>query len=351
MEQTQNVQAQKTHPKKLVSSLYIFSWMAATSLCLSYFIYRNTSTFFSSDRPIHISHITLEKKKEFGGAPAVVRVGLTISEFRVFKMAQNEFVFDGVLWFKFDPSHISLATLGQFSFDRGEIIYQSKPTTFLQNGNLFARYDIQVKFLTPLSYREFPLDDHQIVIALTYKNLSPSDLTFVVRDGDFVLIPNMESVGWGEYEHFAEAGYLSVGYSETDPDQKLNYPSVLFTIDYGRQGNVRNSMIILFPMLLLFFISLFSLILDREKWFTTVISLPTQTIAGLVGYRFVMEAMSPTVGYFMYSDYFFFLFLALMFCVLLIHSVATHISVLVRQLIIAGFNGVIIAFSAYLLWS
>lgn len=350
MAQANIAQTQGDSPKKLVSSFYMFSWMAFTVVCLSYLIYRNTSFFYSSDDQITITHITPEQKRAFGGAPAIVHVGLTISEFRVFKMSQNEFVFDGVLWFKFDPSHISLSLLGQFLFDRGEIMYQSKPTTFSQNGHLFARYDIRVKFSTPLSYRQFPLDDHRLAIVLSYKNLSPKDITLVVRDGDFMVVPRMETVGWGEYEHFADAGYLSIGYSEMDPDQKLDYPSVLFAIDYGRQGNVRNSMIILFPMLLLFFISLFSLILDRDKWFTTVVSLPAQTIAGLVAYRFVMEAMSPTVGYFMYSDYFFFLFLTLMFCILLIHSITVHISLFVRQLLIAGFNIVILAFAAFLLW-
>ena len=340
----------ETNSKKLVSPLYVFVWMVITLVMTSYLVWRNTSFFTPTDDVIKLNYLTPQKMREFGGMPTQVRVGLSVNEFRTFNMKGNEFIIDGILWFEFDPSHISLSTVEQFSFDRGEVLYRSAPTSYMREGLLFVRYDVRIKFSTPMSFKYFPLDDHRLMLALTYKTVSPSELILVSRDADFVVIPDMRSVGWGEFKHSVETGYVTGSYSQTDPSKTLNYPTALFEIDYGRKQNIRNTIIIVLPMLLLFFIALFSLIIDRDKWFTTVISLPVQTIAGLVAYRFVIEGMSPTVGYFIYSDYFFFIFLLLMFLILLIHTVGIHLSYYVRKIIIAVLNLIIIFFFAYLFW-
>lgn len=336
--------------KKLVSPVYVFVWMIITTAVTSFLVYRNTGFFTPTDDPVKIQYLTPQKIREFGGMPTEVRVGLTIDEFRTFSMKTNEFILDGILWFEFDPSHISLNTIEQFSFERGEILYRSAPTSYIREGMLFVRYDIRLKFSTPMNFNYFPLDDHRLAIELTYKTVSPSEIILTSRDADFVVIPNMRSAGWGEFNHFVETGYTSSTYSQTDASKTLHYPTALFEIDYGRKQNIRNTIIIVLPMLLLFFIALFSLILDRDKYFMTAVSIPVQTIAGLVAYRFVVESISPTVGYFIYSDYFFFLFLFLMFTILLIHTIAVHMSILVRKIIISVLNLVTIFFFAYLLW-
>src|SRR5205085_4826973 len=122
--------------------------------------------------------------------------------------------------------------------------------------------------------------------------------------------------GWHKFNAHAHAGYLE----ERLQQEAFRYPAAVFSIDYGRYTNVRNIFMILLPMLLLFFIALFSLIINPRDNFTFVLTIPVSAIAGLISFRFVVEAMSPKVGYFMYSDYFFVLFLVLVFAILIFHT-------------------------------
>lgn len=317
-----------------VGPLFIFSCMFATILVTSIVVYRSTSRFRTTDVLAPIQYLTPNKVKELGGMPTEVGVGLCINSFRTFDINKNDFVFDGILWFEFDPSHISLSTIEQFSFDRGEILYRSAPISMLRDGKLFVRYDIRLRFSSTMNYERFPVDDHRLTIMLINRSTSPGEVIFKSRNANFVVVPDMKVVGWHEFKHDVETGYIVTRYNEVDKLNKLEYPVAAFTIDYGRQSNVRNVIIIVLPMLLLFFISLFSLIIDPEKWFATAISIPIQGIVGLIAYRFVMETMSPTVGYFMYSDFFFFLFLSLMFCILLLHTMGLFLGIRSRRIII-----------------
>lgn len=343
-----------TSPESLesraVSPLFVFACMLVTMGSIGFIVYRRTSKFTTGDRLVAIQYITPQKMQEFGGMPSSMDVGLCINNFRTFDIIKNDFVFDGVLWFEFDPSHISLSTVEQFSFDRGEILYRSAPVTQVKEGRLFVRYDVRLRFSGEMNYRRFPVDDHRLAIVLINKTVSPNELIFKSRNANFVVIPNMKIVGWSEFRHDVEVGYIETRYTESSDARPLQYPAAAFTIDYGRQSNIRNIIIVVLPMLLLFFVSLFSLALDPSKWFTAIISIPIQGIIGLLAYRFVLEAMSPAVGYFMYSDIFFFGFLFFMFCILLLHTAGFNLGAFVRKIIIVLLCIVVLAMFLYFLW-
>lgn len=330
----------------LVSPIFLFICFLITLIILTVIVFRWTQFFSPHEQRVPLQHLTAEKIKEFGGDPIKVNVGLYIENFDKFDINNDEFIFSGILTFEFDPSLISLESLKKVSFDRGEVLYISAPTTQLEHERLFARYNVRIKLSANLDYAWFPFEDHLLQIVLEDKMLSPRDLVFATTNSDFIA-PDMGAVGWHQFGRSAEAGYLEAPLQQS----VIQYPAAVFAINYGRYTNVRNIFTIIFPMLMLFFIALFSLIIDPRENFTFVLTIPVTVIAGLISFRFIIEAMSPKVGYFLYSDYFFFLFLFLVFSILLFHTFGSKLGGFIRKLLIIMFNVIVVVFLIYLLSS
>lgn len=333
-----------------VNPLFIAIVISITALVCAALIWRWTNLFNGNDPIIIVNALTPARIMEFNGNPAQVTIGLYIKSFQKFDMIKNDFIFDGVLWFEFDPSIISLATVSKISFERAEILYKSDPYTQLHDGKVFARYDIRIKFSAELSYAYFPVDDHRIGITLTHRNLTPSDAVFKSNPRDFIIEPDLSRFGWHRVGKNVETGYIETKLDPTDTKKSIAYPAATFTIDYARLGSMRNSISIILPLLILFFLSLFSLILDPVKSWSSIVSIAIQSITGLMAFRFVMEAISPTVGYFMYSDYFFFLFLSTSFVMFFMGIFGSHLSLRWKKTIIIILNVITVSVMFYLLY-
>lgn len=336
-------------PKAVVNPLYLFFCIFATISCFVFLVYHGTMLFETSDEPIKVMHLTPAKRKEFGGNPITVDVGLSVNHFRKFNMNANDFEFEGVLTLAFDPALISLQTVEQVSFMMGEILYKSAPSTYVWHGKMYAHYNILVRFSNYINYTLFPIDDHTLSLLLINKYVSPAEIIFEAKNDDFVVSQDISFIGWHKMGQSVDAGYVE-DRLDVDPKDSLYYPAAVFSIDYGRQESLRNTLIIILPMALLFFVSLFSIILDPKENYTLVVTIPVQTIAGLIAFRFVVESLSPQVGYFMYSDYCFFMFLTLMFSILLFHTFGYQAGSLIRKIFIALLCGIAVTVFVFLLW-
>src|SRR5437762_2096256 len=97
----QTQQSQNPNALKPFFILVWFTIMVAGSLLASWF-------HFQSFTPHDITHsltpLSPEIIQSFGGHPGIVHIGLIIEKFREFKIIENKFVFNGTLWFNFDPS-------------------------------------------------------------------------------------------------------------------------------------------------------------------------------------------------------------------------------------------------------
>jgi hypothetical protein len=110
--------------------------------------------------------------------------------------------------------------------------------------------------------------------------------------------------GWMIIDKNATTGYEEARFEDnSDHGQQKSYPITVFSFDVERYG-LRHLLTILLPLLLSFYIGLFSLSTSSGGIRIGIIS-----ITAIVSYRFVIDRVSPSVGYFMISDYLFFLFL------------------------------------------
>ncbi len=294
--------------KSYISPSYQFVNMALSFMILIFSMFYGIQNDVITDAQPEFYPLTPQKISEFGGNPGIVKVGLSIKDFPEFDMNKDSFIFAGQVSFEFDPSLISLETLGKFYFEKGEILYLSAPTTKLLQGKLFVKYDIRVRFTTNLDYEYFPLDNHKLYLIFSNLSLSPNEVIFESSYNRFIISDKILISGWIQPIRNVVSGYNVSSLDKADSTKNIYTPLLLFSMEYQRL-TTRNAVTIFLPLLLLYYISLFCFSLDPEKHLRTIMSLNGANIAALLSYRFVIESLSPKVGYFMLSDYIFFLFL------------------------------------------
>lgn len=304
--------------------------------------------FSSRDSMPEIRSLVPDAMEKLGANPGVVRVGLYIKDFTEFDMLKNSFEFSGILWFLFDPSIISLETLGKFSFEKGKIISLSAPSTRLVKGKLLVRYDIRVNLKTNLSYSLFPFDDHTLSIAIDNNYVTPGEVIFESSYNEVVISPEIALTNWKMHAVRVYPGFSIAHLDKKEGANDVAHPRIIFAIDYGHAG-IRQALTIILPLILVFFMALLSLALDPVTNFRSILTLSSGAVTALLAYRFVIENLSPKVGYFMVSDYVFFLVLAASFIVFFLNIALGAIPLNYKKLIIIFFHVLFIASFFYLL--
>ena len=139
---------------------------------------------------------------------------------------------------------------------------------------------------------------------LANRFIEPSEVIFESSRREFNIEQDMSFRGWIKVDKNVETGYIDSQLDSFDPTKEIIYPAVLFSIDYAR-SSVRYVFSILLPLAIMFYVSLFTLSLSLRD------SLPITAgiVTAILAYRFIIEYLSPRVGYFMGSDLIFFLFL------------------------------------------
>lgn len=286
--------------------------------CLRLF-HEKATEFTSTDPRPEFKVLTPDSVRDFLGSSigSKVETGLHIENFQQFDLRTGEFTVDLIVWFRFNPSVISLETIGQFSFEKGNIQKISQPKTKLINGIMLARYDVRLQFTTNLNHRLFPFNDNRIFITLVNKKVSPGELIFESYDADLSLSENMLIPGWERISQSVMTGYTEALLDRNDPSTKVFYPLAIYFIDFSRTS-ARHAFILLLPIFIVLYLLFISLTFAVESY-KERLSLATGNIAALLGYRFVIESAAPKVGYFMLTDHIFNLFLAMGFFILFLN--------------------------------
>jgi hypothetical protein len=329
-----------------IPPFYQIILIVISALVTSYFLYHRLVSYYPHDPKPVINALTPEKIAEFGGYQGAVNVGLYINKFEKADFTRNEFIFTGIIWFEFNPDVISLATLEKFSFENGEILDRSKPETRVMLNKLMVRYNIKVRFGSVLDYRDFPLDDHRLYLILVHQFVSPGEIMFQSNRRDFIV--NAQISGWEQVDHAVEPGFGTLLLDTYDAKKKVDYPLVLFSIDYSR-FSVRYILSILLPLMMVFYLILFSFSVDPNP----SITLSAGGVTGILAYRFVIENMSPQAANFMISDYLFLLFLAgscFVFFLNIIDIVAIRIPLIVKEVVVCLMYIIVTICSIYLFW-
>lgn len=239
--------------------------------------------------------------------PPSVRCGIFINEFPLFQVHQSTFIADLFVWFLFHPSQVNFKTVEGFMFENGEITDRSEGETKLLDDLLLVQYKVRVKFMNTLNFKDFPFDNHRISLTLILPNVSPEEVQFRGSNLGVGWNPSICITGWRIRDTDIRLGIKSAMIDRSN--QRLaDYPAINFTVDVQRR-DLRQALIIILPLMAVFFITYCSLAFTSEESEAGLFGATTRGIIAFLGYRFVLEIISPKVAYFTVMDHIFFLFL------------------------------------------
>ncbi len=247
-----------------------------------------------------------------------VKCGVYVNDFHSFDIENKSFACDLFLWFLFNPALIDVATIENFSFDNGEIVSKSTRETEVQGNLLLVHHKVRVKFFSPLNLKEFPFDDHRIYLTLIYDQISHEELHFDSSEKGIKWNKRLSVSGWALTGANVIRGYKSalIGTSGT---QETTYPAIAFSLDFRRK-DLKQPLLVILPLMLIFFIAFAPMTFIVETSETNIMSFTLTALLALLTYRFVLERITPKIGYFTLMDYIYFLFLGATFVIFFLQS-------------------------------
>lgn len=292
----------ETYTQRATSLRFQIISIMITTVALSICMYDNYYTFKVFDPKPELHHTLSSTNEPLKTPTSLVKTGIFIKNFPKFDITKQTFTMDAIIWFAFDPEKIALDTIDAFGFEKGTIVYKSKPTVETKANSILARYDILVRFTSNFDYRLFPFDDHRIFITLINTRMHPSETIFVSDKTHLSLTEEIYTGGLNLLNKNVETGYSRAQLVEGDTELVIESPRVIFSLDFSKPG-LRSILLILIPIILTFFMSLFSLSLDPFIHMRTIVTLALSGVASLFSYRYVINMLSPSVGYFTLADY------------------------------------------------
>jgi hypothetical protein len=254
------------------------------------------------------------------GDPSFVKVGISIISFPSFNLSEGSFIMDAILWFEYDPAHVSTETLGKFSFEKGEIMKKSAPDSKKVGNLLLTQYEIRVKFSSNLDNAFFPVDQHTVFLSLLNTFIFPSDIILESDKNIFIISAAMKLDEWRLVDVQVQHGYQELLLDKHDERKSVRHPKIVFSMDFNRIGTKKMFLIFL-PLFFIFFIALLSLSFDPKSHKSEIFTLSFGSVSSLIAYRFIIQNLSPNVGYFMLSDYIFMLLFIFIFIIFSIAAV------------------------------
>lgn len=334
----------ENHIQGTVSPLFLIVVIVISGLSLIFTIWRSATTYQPRESVLALHQYPADEKNI-----SHVKVGLFIDSFRTFDIIKNEFTFDGSIWFEFNPQQVAPEIIDQFTFLRGEMIERSSAVKqTMDPAKMVMHYSLVVKLTSDLNYTFFPLDDHIISLILINRAQTAQPIVFDVHEKSFAVKHDLSNSGWVRRSQAIQVGYIASEVGTGDTLTAVKIPAAVFSIGYGRTG-ARHLVTILFPLIILFFITLFSLCLEPKKYLSTILSLCLAAITGLIAYRFVIDNMSPKVNYFLMSDYLWLLFFAAIFCVFFTNTIAFSLSERTKKILVVLLNVLLVACCSYFL--
>ena len=330
----------------MVNPFFQITLIIISLLTMSIALYKNIDVFQTGDTEPRLWK-EYNKKLKNTEAKKQIEVGLAIKQFQKFNVLKNQFSFIGTVWFLFNIDLIAQDDLKHFAFERGRIDEISEPRISVLDGKKMMRFDITVSLTTPLDYKAFPLDDHRFFIILFNRTLSVKKFLFTTQKKNFTISEDAVTHGWRAVKHDVQTGHVTTSLDTLDTRKTDRYDAVLFSIDYARNAR-RYVTSILIPLLFLFYLGLFSFSVSTKA----SLGLSTASITGLLGYRFVIERLSPYVDYLMLSDYLFFMFFVascIMFFLNIVDQYATRLSLMQKKAIIFALHFLVTFVTTYFL--
>ncbi len=139
-----------------------------------------------------ISFIQSAQALEPSANPAHVKVGVWLVNVEKVDLSANSYRLDFYLWFKFNPSEISLNDIKSFEFINGA------PTKYevKADGDAgYLEYRVRGDFITSFDFSDYQFEKHEVVVKIEPTKLDVSNIIFET-DSTSDIDPEATIAGW-----------------------------------------------------------------------------------------------------------------------------------------------------------
>jgi hypothetical protein len=123
---------------------------------------------------------------------AEVEVGIWLVNVEKVDLAASSFKLDFYLWFRFDPSQISLQEVKEFEFVNGA---PTKYEILAEDG--YLEYRIKGDFFKTFDFTKYPFEDQQLSLQIEHKTLDATQLVYVPDAKESNIDSEANVAGWG----------------------------------------------------------------------------------------------------------------------------------------------------------
>ncbi|MEM3622164.1 MAG: hypothetical protein QXZ02_03160 [Candidatus Bathyarchaeia archaeon] len=138
------------------------------------------------------------KAESLPSNPANVEVGVWLVNVEKVDLSASSYRLDFYLWFRFDPSKISLEEVKEFEFVNG---FPTKYEVEVDAEHGYLEYRVRGDFIKTFDFSRYPYETHTLTVELEHKNLNASNLLFTA-DPTSNIDEEVNVAGWeiGEFE-------------------------------------------------------------------------------------------------------------------------------------------------------
>ncbi|MEM2767201.1 MAG: hypothetical protein QXQ47_02660 [Candidatus Bathyarchaeia archaeon] len=220
--------------------------------------------------------------------PVNVMVGVWLVNVEKIDLAASSYRLDFYLWFRFNPSEISLKELKEFEFVNG---FPTKYEVEVDEDQGYLEYRVRGDFIKTFDFTRYPYETHKLTVELEHKNLNASSLRFI-EDKTSGIDDGVNVAGW-------DIGNFEVG--ETDHaygDQ--TFSRFVFSITLKRpllSAFVKSVL----PVAVITTISLLTFFISPQN-FSQRIGLGVTTLMSATAFHLSLLSGIPPVGYLTLAD-------------------------------------------------
>ncbi|MBT0158567.1 hypothetical protein G4O51_01120 [Candidatus Bathyarchaeota archaeon A05DMB-2] len=237
---------------------------------------------------IFLALATQSVKAQGASAPVNVQVGTWLVNVEKVDLSANSYRLDFYLWFRFNPSEISIDEVRNFEFINGA------PTKYEVYANAtqgYLEYRVRGDFITSFDFTRYPFESHELSVELEHKSLDASSLVYS-EDQESAIEPTANVAGW-DLGGFQTSNTLH-SYGDT------TYSRFVFSVNLARPA-VSAFIKSVLPIAVITVISLLSFFMAPQN-FAQRITLGVTTLLAATTFHLSLLSGIPPTGYLTFAD-------------------------------------------------
>src|SRR4030067_2359227 len=222
------------------------------------------------------------------GNPVNVQVGVWLVNVEKVDLSANSYRLDFYMWFRFDPSEISLDEIKDFEFINGA------PTRYEVNVNEaegYIEYRVRGDFIETFDFSQYPFETHRLAVEIEHKNLDVSLLVFE-EDSTSNIDPDASVAGW-------ELGGFQTSVTEHSYGEDT-FSRFVFSVNLKRPG-LSSFIKTVLPVAVITTISLLAFFMAPQN-FAQRITLGVTTLLSVTTFHLTLINGFPPTGSLTFAD-------------------------------------------------